>query len=630
GICDPGLKTAIRHSSIGWDYYWVRMRIDMTSNPRRYQLLALVVLFLAACLLVDGIHHTYMHPDEYLVYRFTRADLGYTISYLAGSDTHPPLWFSFFWGWRQVVGSSEFAGRMQAVLFSLIALAVLYQIGRTWFKSPRYGIFAMVCLSVLALFYQYALEIRPYGLVILLASLSMFTFERWLARQSWHWGIFYAVVTAAILYVHYFLATLIIAQGLYYVWGLLRQPSRQKLLQAAGVAGLAFLLWLPWVPSLLNQLKNLRNAELVGGNARGMIGAGTTTAATSLETIGKLAQVATNGQVLLYGVVLLTGVALLWRRAHYRLALVWALGVPAVSLTLNTVAAIYSPRYILSFIIGLALVLGAALASLPHFRWAALVLFAGVSLWALPAQLPKDRIPFREIVKTFAASAQAGDVLYYQGASRTDDVWRWELSQQFKPDWGGVLAASLAEAQAGRRVWFITANWFDDQIQADFRALEQTHPLQQVIGDCNRYWCWLVQRLDAPPWTEPRRFGEQLAFWGADIDAVSPEKISTRLWWKVTQSPPLNYSIGLQLLDTQGGLVAQNDGSIRHFRDTVVETSQLEPDKIYVDFRDLILPADLPPGDYRLTLIVYDWQTGERLLLADGSDTLLLDTINFP
>lgn len=466
----------------------------------RAWMVGLLALFVIGAFLIVGIRATYMHPDEYLVYRFTRKDLVSTVTFLAEQDTHPPLWFSFFWMWRRIVGDSEFAGRMQAVGFSLLTLAVLYQTGRTWFGAARYGVFAMLCLGALALFFQYGLEIRPYGLVMLLGSVSMFSFQRWLAKDCWRWGVVYAVTVAAMLYVHYFLIMLILAQVVVFVGWFVGRPSRRLALQAGGVAALALALWLPWLPNAVNQVMHLRSAELMGGNARGVIGAGTTTEITSLEAVMRLVERATNGQPGLYALVLLVGLALLWRRANYRLALWWALGVPAISLLINTVAAVYSPRYILTFILGLALALGAAVAALPRrIRWLALAVFVGISLWALPSQLPKDRVPYRDIVSTFAASARAGDALFYDRANERDDVWKWEVGRRFQPDWGGYRATTVDEAVAAERVWFITSDWLHPTVQANFYAIEATHPLQQVIGDCTRHWCFIIQLLEKAP-----------------------------------------------------------------------------------------------------------------------------------
>ncbi|MBI5670380.1 MAG: glycosyltransferase family 39 protein [Chloroflexi bacterium] len=488
--------------------FWPAATISPETSARvdregRVWLVGLLALFAIAVFLVVGIRLTYLYPDEYLVYRFTRDDLGYTVTYLAEHDIQGPLWFALFWGWRQLAGTSEFAGRMLALLFSLLTLAVLYQIGRNWFGAARAGVYAMLALTGMNLFFQFALGIRPYALALLLASLSMFSFYRWVKAGKVRWGVGYAVTVAAMLYVHYFLSLLVLIQALVFAALFVRQPSRRLFRQALGLMLLVLLLWSPWLPSFLYQIRNLREAELIGGNARGVLGVGTTTVATSLDAIWGLIQAATNGQAWLYAIVLLAGVVLLWRRTAYRLALAWALGLPAVAFLINTVVAVYAPRYILSFILGLALALGAALAALPlRVRWLALVVFTAISLWALPSQLPKDRIPYRDIVATFAAAARAGDALFYDRANESDDVWKWEVGRQFAPNWGGYRVKTVEEAIAAERVWFITADWLNPAVQANFYAIEATHPLQQVIGDCNRYWCFIIQLLEKVPSSE--------------------------------------------------------------------------------------------------------------------------------
>jgi hypothetical protein len=77
-------------------------------------------------------------------------------------------------------------------------------------------------------------------------------------------------------------------------------------------------------------------------------------------------------------------------------------------------------------------------------------------------------------------------------------------------------------------------------------------------------------------------------------------------------------------------LVAQADGPINHYGQQVVNTSQLEPGRIYIDFRAINLPPTLSAGQYQLDMIVYDFQTGTRLTLGDGSGHLSLNTITTP
>jgi len=126
-------------------------------------------------------------------------------------------------------------------------------------------------------------------------------------------------------------------------------------------------------------------------------------------------------------------------------------------------------------------------------------------------------------------------------------------------------------------------------------------------------------------------FGESLAFWGMDVDSVSAEVISVRLWWTAEAPIPLDYSIGLHLLDGDGQMVAQADGAIiDQYSSETVQTSQLIPGKLIIDAREIPLPAGLPSGTYQPSLIVYQSWDNTRLLLPDGTDQIVVETIHLP
>ena len=173
-----------------------------------------------------------------------------------------------------------------------------------------------------------------------------------------------------------------------------------------------------------------------------------------------------------------------------------------------------------------------------------------------------------------------------------------------------------------RRVWYITSDWFEGDTQARFHALEQSHPLQTVLGDCTRYWCFLSQLMEAPPNATPEVFGGQIGFYGADIDEADRDHVRARLWWKADSPVPLDYSIGLQMLDGDGRLVAQSDGAIYQYAAATVQTSQMEPGQIYIDFRNLTPTDTLPAGEYRLLVVVYQSWDGTRLTVGDGRDAV--------
>lgn len=592
----------------------------------RSWLAGVAVLFLCAVVLIVGVNWVHMRADESLVYDFTRSDLSYLVTYLAAQDSHPPLWFSSFWLWRQLVGDSEYAGRLLAAFYSLLALAVMYQIGQRWFGAPRYGLLTMALLGVNTFFFIHALEIRPYGLIMLLVATSMWTFQRWLTRRTGRAAFWYALTLGAMLYIHYFLFVFMLVQVVCF---LLARPGWRMFRQAIHVVTMTVLIWLPWLPFAVYQVIHVRQAEMVGGNERGLLGAGSTTEPTSLEAALRLARLATNGQLLLYGLLLIVGLIYWWRKANYRLALAWAFGVPAMSMLVNLAVAVYVPRYVVYMVLGVGLVAGVGLAVLPtRIRWPGALLAVAIGLVTLPDQMPA-RVPLRDLYREVSAAALPEDVIFFDSGGLGDGFVRGQVRRYLDPDLWARRVTSIEEARQHRRIWYVTdEEWREDYTREHFAQIERDHPLQEIIGQCDQDWCYLLQLLEGPPLPKAVPFGGILNFYGMDKDTHTPGTLAVRLWWGAAETPVLDYSIGLQLLDSAGKLVAQADGPITDwYSQQPLQTSQLMPGKIYIDSRSIVLPTDLAPGDYQLVLVVYQSWDGTRLTLPDDSDHLALQTI---
>ena len=597
----------------------------------RVNIWALLALYLVTLMLVLGIDIMHMRPDEHLVYFFTRRDLPFLVNYLATQDSHPPLWFSSFWLWQQLAGTSEWAGRFYSVLLNMLTLSLVYRLGRRWFGASRYGVFAVLLLGSSAFYFTYVLEIRPYSFILLLVTLSMWTFQRWLTRRTWRTAAYYGLTVVAMLYVHYFLFVLLLIQALYALFYILTKQLGWRVIgQGILAAVVALVIWLPWLPWAFNQIANVRQAEEMGGNERGLLGAGSTTLPTSWTTVNDLAALATNGLTLLYIALLLIGLIYLWRNANYLLALLWAIGVPALSLLINPLIAIYTPRYVVYMTVGVALAVGASLASLPlpRLRIPALLVVVALSSWFLPQHLPEGRTPYRDLFREVSAQAQPDDVIFFdRSADAGTRFVRWQIDAYLDPQLSSNRVQSVAEAQRYRRVWYVTADWFNPDERANFEAIEASHPLQYVAGDCTSNWCYLLQLLEAPPLVAPIIFGDTLLFHGMDRLVVRGDSLDFRLWWTVTQPPSDDLSFSLQLLDATGVLVAQSDGSVRDQYHNLepVPTSQMKPDRFYIDHQSIDITG-LPPGDYNLALVVYQPWDGVRLITPDH-DMLTLTTV---
>lgn len=586
---------------------------------------------------VSSIPFVHMHPDEELSYRATEGTLADTLHYqMSLQDNQAPGWFVTFWAWRQFVGDAEFTSRIMGMLMTVVTLAIVFRLGRRWFSTSA-ALAALAALGVSHYFFTYSQDIRMYPLTMLAAALSVWMFDRWrgdsvtVQLPNRRRTIAYALSLAFMLYVHYLLVFLIAAQVLFVL--LFQRLNRRLVLSGMGALALAFLVWLPWFLTFVTQVVGLRNIEAASGTGRGVAGIGVSTQVTSLPTIVTLVNMATNGLPWLYALILAAGLVTLWRRIGFRLALMWAFGATAITFTANLVAGVYAPRFVSHAAMGLALAVGAALLIRPsRWRLTATGAFLALNLFMFPTQYPADRIPYRDLFHELSAQSQPGDVLLQVQGGEIDGFVDWQIAH-YLPDYlQAARTSDRAQTAGARRIWMMTGDLFDPQVEADFNALEPMHPVQTVIGNCDRAWCYIIQLMEAPPLSTPLIFRDadgahEVPFWGADVDRVTETEIGTRLWWRVAEPLDQDYSFGLHLLDTNGILVAQNDGPIVHYGAEPVPTSTMQVGRLYIDFRSLPRTASLAPGEYHLALVVYQPWDGARLTLPDGADHLVLQTL---
>jgi hypothetical protein len=90
---------------------------------------------------------------------------------------------------------------------------------------------------------------------------------------------------------------------------------------------------------------------------------------------------------------------------------------------------------------------------------------------------------------------------------------------------------------------------------------------------------------------------------------------------------PFDYGVNVSLINTEGVVVAQRAGSpVGSFG----AMSRWTPEKLYRDNHGLELRPDLPPGEYKLTVLLYDWRNNTRLPVRSvegGADHVVLATI---
>ncbi|MCL5962028.1 MAG: glycosyltransferase family 39 protein [Chloroflexi bacterium] len=179
------------------------------------------------------------------------------ITIRSAADIHPPLYYYLLHFWSAFVGTSELALRWLSLVSGLLLVSVVYALGRRLF-SPTVGLLAAVFAAVSPFLVYYSQEARMYSQVAFLAALSFYLFARLIplvtgeerivrpdpgargGSRPWLPGVMvarapepamsrstlpagtnrqgllvacYVLVTAAMLYSHYFSFTILAAQN---------------------------------------------------------------------------------------------------------------------------------------------------------------------------------------------------------------------------------------------------------------------------------------------------------------------------------------------------------------------------------------------------------------------------------
>lgn len=121
---------------------------------------------------------------------------------------------------------------------------------------------------------------------------------------------------------------------------------------------------------------------------------------------------------------------------------------------------------------------------------------------------------------------------------------------------------------------------------------------------------------------------DELALIGYAAEPGRGPWLNVWLRWEALREVEDYYIVTVQLLNESGVLVAQHDSAPGN---SYAPTSMWSTGQIVDDRHSVALPADLPPGTYRLAVALYRISDGERLPLADGSgDLALVGLIELP
>ena len=153
--------------------------------------------------------------------------------------------------------------------------------------------------------------------------------------------------------------------------------------------------------------------------------------------------------------------------------------------------------------------------------------------------------------------------------------------------------------------------------------LDQLYPIKTIPGGAGLPSDATFYRLLPPQHQPDALFGGEIALVGYDLSDENPapgDVFTMRLYWQAVTTPSTNVSLFVHLLPAgETAPIAQFDGSPANEKRLPVTWD--DPDEVLMGNIALSLPPDLPAGDYTLALGLYDFTTGVRLPLPDGTDT---------
>jgi hypothetical protein len=100
--------------------------------------------------------------------------------------------------------------------------------------------------------------------------------------------------------------------------------------------------------------------------------------------------------------------------------------------------------------------------------------------------------------------------------------------------------------------------------------------------------------------------------------------LQLKLYWRAVTTLPANYNVFIHLANEKGELVAQGDGPpLGGFRPTL----SWRPGEVFVDEHAIMLSPEIPPGEYRLWIGLYDVDTGQRLPATVAGEAVVDGTV---
>lgn len=533
--------------------------------------------------------------------------------------------------WERVFGPSTFSLRLFSWIAGLLTIAWVYRLGKDML-SARAGLYAAAIIATSAFFVDYLHEARAYTLTALFTVVAVWAYWHLCNRPASHprrvYYITLALMLAALAYTHYIALAIGAGLGLHHLLTFRRRREWWLTLLAIVAGGLLFL---PWMGITLQVIEN--GASDTNRQSGSM---------AAPQIVHDLGYLFSSGNLGLLLVAL--GLALRVRRRALGLLLLLVAVVLGLIILVNTlIPFVVHPRYMLLLWPLLALLVGFGFTMLR-------MLAAGMALWLLvvwmalgslqslnPAFIEAvhgqiyraPRPAFNATLDVLDEVGQPGDAALFHIIPPGDEPFNYFIlgyhmdHRPFVYDQIERMNRSFAGGDNDylRDVQTILegADFAFTIVMPHLETTQRTGVVNYVLNTQYDACDVLLDRPDMRMTRYAHRslFDAVARFGDGGIQAgmlqalpqTTQGQLDVLLGWSLASDVPQDtYNVALHIYDDAGALVAQTDFSLPGDRDGFA----CEAATVALD--------DVPPGDYTFNLLVYNWQTGERLPLTDGPD----------
>jgi hypothetical protein len=175
------------------------------------------------------------------------------------------------------------------------------------------------------------------------------------------------------------------------------------------------------------------------------------------------------------------------------------------------------------------------------------------------------------------------------------------------------------------RLWLLRAYDTVTDPQGLIRAWLEAHaiPLEDQLfsGQSNIRAQGFLLSTPLPPDNSPITFAGNMVLAGWDLPTANRQAgdtIHLRLWWQTTATPPADYKVSLKLWSPEGNLAAQ--GEDEWPVGALYRATGWPPGRTVYHPTQIILPPDLPPGQYWLNVELYHPETIQPLPRVDNGE----------